>query len=168
MSSVFVTPTLCMETGLCFTIWYVVDHKMLSCYTRCTYRCRDLSSKSATLRSSPSFVCVLRFMPTLPFSLLWTLSKAKNLSITLGLHICASDKSNSEANDECPDYILASCRTSSLALLFVALALKAVFLTHTSQRTCKCFCESLWFSTYVKTVHSHSDNNLRMFVQLVR
>ncbi len=74
-----------------------------------------------------------------------------NSFIKPGLHIRASGELNSVANDECSNYM----HTLSLALSFVALALKAIF-----------WHEAEWFSTHVKMVHSHSDSNLLMFVQV--
>ncbi len=74
------------------------------------------------------------------------------------LHIHTSDKSNSEMNDERLDYIIASWCTVSLASSFVALALKAVFLTWV-KRPANVYTNQKWFG-------SHTSKKMWMFVRV--
>ncbi len=63
----------------CMT-WYVVDHKRPSCCARLTIQALESSFKICCALSSTSFVHILHFAPTFPFSLLLALLDAQNLS----------------------------------------------------------------------------------------
>ncbi len=73
------------------------------------------------------------------------------------LHICASGKANTEANDERANHIFASSFIAPFASPFVVLALEAVFLTQVKEdewrfalcvQTCECSyaCENSSFA----------------------
>ncbi len=98
------------------------------------------------------------------------------------LHIRTSGGANSEANDGRTNHIFASSFIASFALLFVAsfvlsfvasfvspfvaLALKAGFPTRVKCGTNNSFV--LRAHTHVKTVYSHRDRGIQMFVQVAR
>ncbi len=77
------------------------------------------------------------------------------------LHIRASGK----ANDERTNDIFAS----SFALPFVTFALEAVFRTRVKRDEWRfALCVRTYVRTQVKTVLSHRDRGIRMFVQVAR
>ncbi len=120
--------------------------------------CRGFSF-SFTLLHKTDFLCFVFRSRNSNFVKHKEFSHEKVIEITslkLGLHIRASGKLNSEANNERPDYILASWCASS----FVLLLLKVVFLTLV-KRHADVYTNLKWFG-------AHTSTDMWMFVRVCK